>query len=82
MSARRKRFAIYRLYRYLDLTPKEIAQLVEEDFEFYEDKIYVPPGRGNTFYHRVYNIRDIIGEVFSELCIQDKKCVFRKFLKK
>jgi len=56
----RKRFAVYRLYRFLDVPIEEIA---------YETKI------------KADNLRYMIGQVFSYLCMKDRECVLKKYLK-
>jgi len=59
ISVRRKRFAIYRLYKHLNFTPKEIAYIIGETEQV---------------------IKNNIGKAFKELCMKDKKCIFKPFL--
>jgi len=79
--SRRRKYAIYRLYRYCNLSPQEIVALLQDDFAFWNGKVW-PCDRNRHFYNQLTYIRKCIGQVFSELCIKDQKCVFRKFLKK
>lgn len=59
----RFKLAIYRLYRYCDFSPKEIARRI------YSPKCHLTEDR----------IRYIIGDVFKMLCQSDFSCVFRKY---
>jgi len=60
----RAKLAIYRLYRYCDLSPHWISVAIENiGVQTKENRI-----------------RDIVGEVFKALCVVDDKCVFKKLL--
>ena len=64
----RRHLAIYRIYRYLDEPPQNIASRLG-----WFDK------RG---YGQADRVRKIIGRVFSVLCVSDEKCVFKELLEK
>lgn len=65
----RRKLAIYRLYRYLDVSPKNIAYGLGWTVE-----------RHGARYGDAPKVRDIIGEMFKFFCLTDNKCVFRRFL--
>lgn len=65
----RLRFAIYRLYRYLNVSPKKIATRLEW---YRKTKGYTQPDH--------LRVHRIIGTTYRNLCIPDESCVFRKIL--
>jgi len=64
ISTKRKKFAVYRLYRYLDLSPQEITLRLLDLKIWMKEKV----------------VRKIIGEVFAEECLRSQQCVFKPFL--
>jgi len=64
MDIRRARFALYRLYRHLEIHPYDIA--------------YIITGEENP--RTVRAIMQRIGSAFKELCLKDDKCIFKPHL--
>ena len=64
MDIRRARFALYRLYRHLEIHPYDIA--------------YIITGERKT--KTAHQIMRRIGTAFKELCLKDDKCIFKPHL--